>query len=219
MRDVYQRFLNPAASEAQLTVASRWISILVLVAGGIATFIMKDIDIGEVWKILLALGAGTGAVYMLRWYWWRINAWSEISAMIGSLVFFLVFGRVFPHLRSEELILVVAVATIATWLVVTFITKADDRDLLIKFYKKVRPGGPGWRPIAKDAPGVEVDQGLKVRVAAAVLAALVIYSVIPFVGAVIFGNWQAAITSACVGVASGIGLSVLLNRLGWENVL
>ena len=122
VRDVYQRFLNPAASEAQLTVASRWISILVLVAGGIATFIMKDIDIGEVWKILLALGAGTGAVYMLRWYWWRINAWSEISAMIGSLVFFLAFGRVFPHLRSEELILVVAVATIATWLVVTFIT-------------------------------------------------------------------------------------------------
>lgn len=219
VRDVYQRFLNPNASEQQLTRASRWISVIVLIAGGIATLIMKDIDIGEVWKILLALGAGTGAVYMLRWYWWRINAWSEISAMVGSLVYFLAFREFFPQLRSEELILMVALATIVTWLIVTFATRPDEESLLVAFYRKVRPGGPGWKPIAVQAPDVEVDQGILLRVAAAVLAALVIYSIIPLVGAVIFGNWQAAAISASVGAVSTVGLGIVLRRLGWKNVI
>lgn len=219
VRDVYQRFINPDASDQQHTAASRWISVLVLIAGGIATLIMKDIDIGEVWKILLALGAGTGAVYMLRWYWWRINAWSEISAMLGSLVYFLVFREVFPQLRSEELILIVALATILTWLVVTFATRPDDKGLLIAFYRKVRPGGPGWGPIASDAQEVDVDQGMLLRCAAAVLAALIIYSVIPLVGAIIFGDWQTVAISSLVAVASAIGLGFVLQKLGWNNVI
>ncbi len=92
VRDVYQRFLKPRASDRHYANASRLASLLVLLCGGVATWLMKDFSIDTIWQILLSLGAGTGLVFMLRWFWWRINAWSEIVAMLASLVFFLLVG-------------------------------------------------------------------------------------------------------------------------------
>ncbi len=98
VRDVYQRFLAPGASEKQLTRASRWASLIVLMAGGIASVGMHGKSVDAAWQMLLALGAGTGAVFMLRWFWWRINAWTEIASMIASLAFFTTFDFVWSQM-------------------------------------------------------------------------------------------------------------------------
>lgn len=219
VRDVYQRFWHPEAGEKELLRASRAISLLVLFAGAVAAVIMKDIDIGAVWKILLALGAGTGAVYMLRWFWWRINAWSEIVAMLGSLIYFLVFRNLLSGLRDEELMLLVAGATIATWLVVTWLTPPTASSTLESFYRKVRPGGPGWGPMAQAAPEVEVDQNLAASILAAFFAAGIVYCTLPAIGLCLFGNYAQA--GACFGgavVCSGVVIFIL-RRIGWQNVV
>lgn len=222
VRDVYQRFLRPHATDAELTKASRWISLLVLFAGALASWVMLGVDIGKIWKILLALGAGTGAVYMLRWFWWRINAWSEIVAMLGSLLYFLLFrnmsiaGR---PIADEELMLVVAIATIATWLLATFLTRPEDDEILIGFYRKVRPGGPGWHRVASQATDVEPDRHLGFSILAAVAASGIVYCVLPGTGYLLFGEHVRG-AGCFLGAACCSGVVwFLMHRMGWKNVL
>lgn len=202
-RDVYQRFLRPNATNAELIRASRWLSVLILVVGAIAAWIMKDIDIKDVWRIMLALGAGSGAVYMLRWFWWRINAWSEISAMLGSLLYFLLFQYLWPDMGDEIRLLCVAAATITTWLVVTFATRPDDREKLTSFYRKVQPAGPGWKLIAKENPDIQPSDNLRVSLLCAFTGSALVYFTIPAIGALLFGNYATFGLLFLGAVASG----------------
>ncbi|MCR9295721.1 MAG: Na+:solute symporter [bacterium] len=218
VRDVYQRFINPDADEHQLTRVSRWVSIFVLGTGAVAAYIMKDVDIDQIWKILLALGAGTGGVYMLRWFWWRINAWSEIVAMLGSLFFFLLF-RSFLDIRDEELMFLVAGATIVAWLIATFLTAPTDQDRLLSFYRKVRPGGPGWKPVAELAPEVKTDRNLGLSLLAAALSAAIVYSVLPTVGCFLFGHYLKAFIGLTVSLVLTDCVVALMRRMGWGNVV
>jgi Na+/proline symporter len=219
VRDVYQRFVHPLATERQLLRASRLISIFVLLVGAGAAWIMKDVDIGGVWKILLALGAGTGAVYMLRWFWWRINAWSEIVAMLGSLVYFLIFRNLGIDWRDEELMLAVASATIATWLLATYVTAPDDMQTLRKFYRKVHPAGPGWKPVAALEPDVCVDRNLSQSLLAALLGTAMIYSTLPTIGNLLFGNYTAATLGIVAATACGAGMLYLVRKMGWSSIV
>lgn len=201
VRDIYQRMIRPDADERELTRASRIASILVLVEGGIFAWLMRSVSVADAWQILMALGAGTGAVFMLRWFWWRINAWSEISAMVGSLVFFLVLS---PFIKTQELkMAAVAGLTILLWLLVTMLTPAENLAVLQRFYRKVRPGGPGWGPVARSCPEVVVDRGLGLSVIQALVAAVLLYSVLAGVGYTIFGQWLLA--GACVAIAGTTG--------------
>lgn len=233
VRDVYQRFMAPDASDVQLTSASRFASLLVLVVGGGTAFWMRDISVDGAWKMLAALGAGTGAVFMLRWFWWRINAWSEISSMVASLVFYLAieppeFAKqvgVKPllstlgfaeELRSEETMLVVAVLTIATWLLVTFITPPESDEVLDSFYRKVRPGGVGWGPVAERNPNVQVDTNLVLSLVAAVAATGIVYSTLPMIGHVIFGNAISALGCGAVALVCSLIVAMLVRKLVQE---
>ena len=223
VRDVYQRFLAPDADERQLTRASRIASVIVLVVGGVAAFLMRDVSVDAAWKMLAALGAGTGAVFMLRWFWWRINAWTEISAMFASLGFFLLVGsdafeRILARLNwqlkyQEESILLVAVLTIVSWLIVTFSTRPESDEVLDAFFCKVRPGGPGWKPVAARNPDVRVDRNLGLSLIAALFATGVIYVTLPLIGNVIFGNTTAALQCAAAAVVFGGIVVFLLRRL------
>jgi Na+/proline symporter len=152
VNDFYKRFVRPDAEGPHLTRVSRLVSLLILAIGSIAAYLMRDISVDEAWKFLAALGAGTGAVFMLRWFWWRINAWSEIVAMIASLAFFIVVSRFVES--NEYRLAIVAGLTIVTWLAATFLTAPENRETLERFYRAVRPGGPGWRPLAHLAPDV-----------------------------------------------------------------
>ncbi len=157
VRDLYARFLKPEASEAHYVTVSRLATALTMVLSGVVTLFLGSIE--GAWKILLSMGAGTGLVLILRWYWWRINAWSEISAMAASLVGSLALQhlagmnpddpRGFAHLMVGTL----AITTV-TWVSVTFATKPEPMETLVAFYRRVRPSGGGWAPVAREAGDV-----------------------------------------------------------------
>jgi SSS family solute:Na+ symporter len=215
VNDFYKRFVRPDAEGPHLTRVSRLTSLLILAIGSVAAYLMRDISVDEAWKLLAALGAGTGAVFMLRWFWWRINAWSEIVAMIASLVFFVVVSRFVES--NEYRLAVVAGLTIVAWLAATFITAPESRETLERFYRAIRPGGPGWRPLARGAPEVEPDRHLSLLLLAAVLAAGIVYLTLPGVGLLIFGNYGKAV--ACLAGAAGCacGVLIVMRRVEWRS--
>ncbi|MFH0795185.1 MAG: sodium:proline symporter, partial [bacterium] len=214
--DFYKRFYAPNADQKHLAWASRFASLIVLILGGIATYLMRNTSVDNAWKLLAALGAGTGAVFMLRWFWWRINAWSEISAMIASLVFFLIVKGFVK--TGEYQTALVAALTVPTWLIITYLTPAESRQTLLNFYRKVRPGGPGWASIAADAPEVKPDRNLEFSFGAALCGVGLILTTLPGVGFLIFGAYGKAALCAAGAIACGVGISVLLNKAGWKEV-
>jgi Na+/proline symporter len=151
VNDLYVRFVRPDASERQLVLVSRLATVVLMIASLVVTRFMTSIE--GAWRFLLALGAGTGLVLILRWYWWRINAWSEISAMSASLVLSLIlwFGVGLdandPTQWAYIMLATVAGSTLV-WLAVTAVTAPESADVLERFYRRVRPGGRGWAPVA-----------------------------------------------------------------------
>jgi solute:Na+ symporter, SSS family len=154
VNDFYKRFLNRTATEKHYVTISRWATVLLFLLSAIVTHFIGTV--GGAWVFLLALGSGTGLVLILRWYWWRINAWSEISAMIASFVVSTVASLVLKNrfapddtlrLNATVMLVTVAVSTIV-WLGVTFATKPEPDRVLEAFYRRVRPGGPGWEAVS-----------------------------------------------------------------------
>ena len=153
VNDVYLRFLRPDASPRAQVFASRIATVALMVLSLVVMAFLTSVEQG--WKLLIGLGAGTGLVFILRWYWWRINAWSEISAMAASFV--MSVALVWAHLDSGNtsrpdyaiaMLLTVGVSTIV-WLTVTFLTQPESAETLDRFYRRVRPGGAGWRVVAQ----------------------------------------------------------------------
>ena len=154
VNDFYKRFVKKDAPDKHYVNVGRAATILLFLASIIVTSQLSSVE--KAWKFLLAMGAGTGLVLILRWYWWRINAWSEISAMIVSFLASLVFMNVVPPRfaandpNADAWIMIGTVAvTTVTWLVATFLTSPEPDAVLDAFYRRVRPGGPGWRRVAE----------------------------------------------------------------------
>ncbi len=152
VNDVYLRFLRPGAGPRAQVAASRVATIFLMLASlGVMAY-LRSVEQG--WKLLIGLGAGTGLVFILRWYWWRINAWSEISAMAASFVTSVALQG--AHLKSADTsspdyaiaMLITVGATTVVWLAVTLLTRPESPEVLERFYRRVRPGGAGWRPVA-----------------------------------------------------------------------
>jgi Na+/proline symporter len=154
VNDVYRRFLNKAAAERHYVKVSRWTTVFLFLASTVVSWQLSSVE--GAWKFLLAIGAGTGLVLILRWYWWRISAWSEISAMIASFVvsavcFLTVPGRWFPadDPRTDSVIMLITVGvSTVIWLAVTYLTAPETPAVLEAFYLRVRPGGPGWARVS-----------------------------------------------------------------------
>jgi len=164
VNDVYRRFWARRRSERHYAAAGRLATLVMMVISGVVTLNIGTVE--GAWKFLLAIGAGTGLVYLLRWYWWRVNAWSEVSAMAAALVFSLVaqlgFGLSADDPRGfAYLLLVTTAATTIVWLAVTYLTPAEPLESLRAFHRRVRAGGPGWRAVAPDAAGgIAIGAGL-----------------------------------------------------------
>jgi SSS family solute:Na+ symporter len=149
INDFYKRFMRPGRDEKHYVNAGRVATIFLFAGSLLVTWQLETIE--GAWRFLLALGAGTGLVLILRWYWWRINAWSEISAMTTSfIVSLLAFAYIRPRFAPTDpngdawvMLTTVAVSTVV-WVAVTFATKPESDATLEAFYKRVRPGGPGW---------------------------------------------------------------------------
>jgi Na+/proline symporter len=221
VRDLYERFMVRGASPRHYARVGRVASLIVLLMGGVAAWGMRGISIDAIWRILLALGAGTGAVFMLRWFWWRINAWTEISAMCASLAAFLLIGVGQPQKAwelatvptDEAKTLAVALVSIAVWLAVTFLTRPESEQVLAQFFRRIHPAGPGWGPIRKRVPEVAPDRGLGWSVAAALAAATLVYSILPLVGALVFGRPGVAATCGAVAVVSAGAVVFCASRI------
>jgi SSS family solute:Na+ symporter len=149
--DFYRRFVKRDASEKHYVSVSRWTTALLVIAGACVSWELASIRAG--WQILLEVGAGTGSVYLLRWYWWRINAWSEIAAMTTALIVSVTFRVIAPFHGSEPAVfakqtLATTLITTTVWMLITLLTPAEPDDTLVKFYRRVRPDVSGWKPIA-----------------------------------------------------------------------
>jgi Na+/proline symporter len=159
--DLYRRFIKTDATEQHYVWASRWMTVVAMVLAAIVTLYMTSVS--EAWKYMLTLTAGVGLVMILRWYWWRINAWSEISALaasaiIGTLCYRIVdFKGIDPNVATAQRLLITVAATTVVWVVVTFMTKPESDETLTRFYERVRPSGAGWSAIAKRVGGDSED--------------------------------------------------------------
>ncbi len=161
VNDLYKPFINKNADERKYVKVSRITTFILMIFSIIITTQFDRIS--DAWKFVLAMSGGIGLVLLLRWFWWRINAWSEISAMIAPYTIYPVLTYVFglDVLKKDfelSLILIVIWSSIV-WISVTFLTKSEKEDKLKSFYKKVHPGGYGWRRISKKLPDVKSDTG------------------------------------------------------------
>ena len=143
VNDFYHRFLRPGASNKELVAVARISTVFTIILGSGLGLLLTSA--GQAFNLLLMIGAGTGLIYILRWFWWRINAYTEIVAMISSLLiaFYLNFGEL--QVADWSKIIIGAVLTTSIWLVATFLTPPDDQETLQNFVDKVNPGGPGWK--------------------------------------------------------------------------
>ncbi len=207
VNDVYLRFINPNAGRKSQVIASRVATVTLMLLSLVVMALLSSVEQG--WKILIGLGAGTGLVYILRWYWWRINAWSEISAMIASFV-----AAVTLHLLGVDaantssgdyafaMLISVAVATV-TWVTVTLLTPPEPDPVLETFYRRVRPGGPGWRHVARRL-GYSNDQipGGALSWVNWVAGVVAVYTSLFGLGALLTGRPRAAMVYAVMAIGA-----------------
>ena len=193
--DVYKRFLRKGESEKHYVMVSRWTTVLLFLLSIVVTLNLSSIE--GAWRFLLALGSGTGLVLILRWYWWRVNAWSEIASMVTSLVvsisaFWFVPKGTGPGAEFEQqaiVMLVTVVATTVVWLSVTFLTAPEPDATLDAFYTRVRPGGPGWaRVSARLGFGREPIPGGAMSFLNWALGIILVYTALFGIGKIVFGR-------------------------------
>lgn len=208
--DFYKRFVKKDASEKnQVNVGRISTVVMMLLAAGTSYLIQ---DAGEGFNLLLQIGAGTGLIFILRWFWWRVNAWSEISGMIISFVvafalFFINKQIAVPMGDTTMLVVGVGITTIG-WLAVTFMTRQTDPDILKSFYLKIRPYGSGWKNIVGEEtynanlPGGKLSSGI----VAMLLGCVMVYAVLFGVGNWIYGNGVQAMV--LLGIAPLTGFSI-----------
>lgn len=221
INDFYQRFVRKNASEKHYVFASRVATLLIVLLSIVVTYYMNQITTG--WELVLSLGAGTGLVYILRWYWWRINAWSEVAAMASALVIslglrqFSIFDASTPKGFAWTILTTVGITTVV-WLVATFVTSPEPMSKLSEFYRRVRPAGSGWRPVAQ-ATGLDERRGeIGPNLLNWLLGIVLIYSTLFAIGQLIFGTWGSAVLLIALAVIAGLVMVWNLNRTGWAGL-
>jgi Na+/proline symporter len=203
VNDFYHRFIKPDASDKDLVRVGRLFTILsIFLGGGLGLFLTSA---GQAFTLLLMIGAGTGLIYILRWFWWRINAYTEIVAMISSLAIATYFNFGNSSLEEWEKIVFGAMLTTIVWVVATFVTPPDDEKTLQNFVKKINPGGPGWSKYSMTTgePWV-LPKGILLMV----LGCIAVYSILIGVGQLIYGNPIGYIL-IILSIISGFGLKQL----------
>jgi SSS family solute:Na+ symporter len=225
VNDFYRRFIKKTAGEKHYVYVSQAVTVLLTVLSIIVTSHMQTI--ASAMQFLIAVGAGTGSVLLLRWYWWRVNAWSEISAMGASFVSSLALQGLAPHIEQAlgvhlatqvewAWVLIGTVAfTTATWLIVTFLTGPEPNETLVAFYRQTRPSA-GWAPIARLAPDVKPTQDGLSNIACWIVGCVMIYCTLFGLGKVIFQEYLAGFGMLAVAMLAGWFIYHDLNRRGWS---
>ena len=223
IHDFYQRFINKTASEKHYVWMGRLATVGLFLCAASLTFVLETAK--DTFDIILQVGAGTGLLYLLRWFWWRVNAWCEVVAMVSSFavsVLLLILHRNGVPIHTYVGLLITIAFTTVCWMLTAFLAPQTDRKTLIEFYRKVRPFGPGWSQIRKEA-GVSLaeakatHQNIPLALLGWVVGCTMIWSALFTVGNYLYGRTSYAIGLFSVFITSGLFLLWVINRLWAHN--
>jgi len=202
VNDFYHRFVNPDASEKKLVLVGRIFTILSIVLGAVTGLILTNAE--QAFSLLLLLGSGTGLIYILRWFWWRISAFTEIIAMVSSLIIASYLNFINESLLGWEKIVVGAFVTTFVWVSTTFFAPVESRETLENFVKKINPGGPGWA-LYSDRKN-DNRSSLPNSILLMVLGTILVYSVLLGMGNLIYSKLFAGLFLFTIGILSALGI-------------
>ena len=222
INDFYRRFVRAKAPDLHYVNASRVATVALTLISAVITRYMDSI--AGAWQLLIVTGAGTGTVLILRWYWWRINAWSEVSAMTVAFVVSVALQKAFGLSSADPLgfahiMLITVGITTATWLLVTFLTAPEPKEQLLAFYRRVRPPAALWGPIARLATDVPASRNLRYDLFDWIAGCALIYGALFGAGKVILKEYVAGGAFLVVALAAGWYIYLDLSRRGWKTVV
>ncbi|WP_405209319.1 sodium:solute symporter family protein [Aquimarina sp. LLG6339-5] len=232
VNDFYKQQIKKDASEKELVMVGRISTVVLMVLSALFALYLKNAK--QLFDIIIMFGAGTGLIFILRWFWWRINSWSEISAMIISGVVSLIFASpVGDYFFGDDAIMsswaklpsIVFITTVV-WISVTFLTKPESDSVLQNFYKKIQPGGPGWKNVITKAKRDNIDiinslEGWSVPsgILALLLGCFLVYGVLFTTGHIIYGNLQESLILGSGTIISGILLIRVWRKIGKDLIV
>jgi SSS family solute:Na+ symporter len=216
INDFYKRFFQPNAEEKQLVRVSRLTTLVVMVFSVILTLLLETIS--GAWAFIIEASAGLGLVLILRWFWWRINAWSEIAAMVAPL-FIYAFLKFATSIQFPESLYYIVTLTTIVWLAVTVVTKPTDLSTLQNFYRRVHPGGAGWKTVADTLPDVEGDSGYGGLFLNWLAGVVLVYAMLFGIGKLIFGELGSALAFLSVAVLAILTIYRDLSRRGFAKLV
>jgi solute:Na+ symporter, SSS family len=222
VNDCYRRFVRREASESHYVLASRVATALLTLFSAAVAFRIESI--GGAWKLLIITGAGTGAVLLLRWYWWRINAWSEVAAMITAFVVSILLQTVGGldgdrPLDFAHIVLVTVAVTTVVWLAVTFLTRPESESTLVAFYRRTRPSRTGWGPVAARAPDVQPSADGLANLLDWVAGCVLVYGALFGVGKLLLHETLPGVVLLGIAAIAGGIIYRDLSRRGWQTVV
>jgi SSS family solute:Na+ symporter len=212
VHDFYRRFLRPGLSERHYVFVGRLVTAGLMIAAALVTFTLGTAK--EAFDLILSIGAGTGLLYLLRWFWWRISAWSEIAAMVSSFLValgFFIARKNGLELASHVSLLVTVGVTTVVWVTTTLLAPPTDEATLERFYTLVRPAGPGWRPVAERTGITGVEDSLSQSLLGWVLGCAFVYSGLFGTGSLLYGRMPQFAMWLVVFIVSGAGLARVLS--------
>jgi Na+/proline symporter len=222
INDFYRRFMKKDESDQHYVRAAQLATVLLTLISAVVTFYMDSI--AGAWKLLIVTGAGTGGVLLLRWYWWRINAWSEVAAMISAFIVSVAMQAIW-HLDSDRpvdfawiMIITIAITTVV-WLATTFLTAPETKETLVAFYRRTAPSVSGWRPIAALAPDIKPRRDGLSNLVDWICGCVLIYGVLFGVGKLLLKETGIGLVLLLFGIAAGAVIYWDLSRRGWSTVV
>ena len=220
VNDLYKQQINPEASEKELVNVGRFATIILFLLSSILALLLTNAL--QIFDFIIMFGAGTGLIFILRWFWWRINAWSEISAILVSGVISILFNMkmISNILFGQDAIMpeymkfpMVVFITTFIWIVITFLTPPENKKVLLNFYKKTTPGGPGWKKIINNHKIERSEWSVPSGILAMILSLIMIYSLLFSTGYIIYGNLQLGISLIIIAIIAAYLLSKVWKRI------
>ena len=209
VNDFYKRFIKPEASEKELVGVGRLSTVILAVISALLALLLSNAL--QAFNILLQIGAGTGLIFILRWFWWRINTYTEITGMTVSFVVALYFevlhNRLFDPIEDHWKLLLGVTITTISWLTVTLLTQPESNEVLVRFYEKVRPSSIGWKQVLKNNPSVTEEMGqLPFEIMLMVVGSFTVYGALFCIGFWLYGNLISALVAGIIAVSGSIFL-------------
>ncbi len=223
VHDFYRRFIRTDADERHYVRAARAVTVLLFICSSALVFLLDTAK--DAFDVILQVGAGTGLLYLVRWFWWRVNAWCEVVAMVSSFVaslVFLVLAKNGVHVSTHMALVLTIAATTVCWVVTAYVGPETDRDVLVRFYRAVRPAGPGWAPIqaiagVTDAELAATGDNIPMALVGWVVGCAAIWSALFAVGNLLYGRMSTALALLVVFVISSVILVRLVTTLWTES--